>query len=70
MKILTLDLATNTGWCIIDNGIIADHGSADFKPRRFENQATKFIKFKNFLEDFKDFDLFIFEGVSGNFRRN
>lgn len=66
MKILALDLGTQTGWAVSVDGLVTS-GSQSFKPTRFEGAGMRFLKFKRFLSDLKanadGFDIVVFEEV-------
>jgi len=66
MRILAIDLGTQTGWAVSNNGLITS-GSESFKQGRFEGGGMRFLKFKRWLSDIKrctdGFDLVVFEEV-------
>jgi hypothetical protein len=50
MKILALDCATKTGWCLLDeSGKIIESGVQDFSKRRGESNGLVFLRFRNWL---------------------
>lgn len=50
MKILALDCATKTGWCLLDeNGKIIESGVQSFEKRRGESNGLVFLRFRNWL---------------------
>lgn len=49
MKILALDAATKTGWCILKNGKIFESGTQDFSKKRGESNGAVFFRFRNWL---------------------
>lgn len=67
MKILALDVATKTGWCL------GEHASGvwDFKKQRDESGGMKLVRFRSKLEELyltTRFDLVVFERVGGRFK--
>jgi hypothetical protein len=64
MKILSLDLATQTGWASYDNGNV-DLGTADFKLKRGESPGMRFLRCRSWLREMKqllgDIDLIVYE---------
>lgn len=49
MNVLALDLATRTGWCLLEGGTI-ESGVEDFAPRRDESPGMRWIKFRRWLD--------------------
>ena len=50
MKILALDCATKTGWCLLDEaGKIIESGVQSFEKRRGESNGLVFLRFRNWL---------------------
>lgn len=49
MKVLGLDLATNTGWCIVDGGRYIKSGCKSFKKKRGDSNGIMFLKFRKWL---------------------
>lgn len=50
MKILALDCATKTGWCLLDeSGKIIESGVQSFEKRRGESNGLVFLRFRNWL---------------------
>lgn len=54
MRLLALDLGTQTGWCQswIDHQIarVQASGTVSFKPRSYEGAGMRFLKFKQWLD--------------------
>lgn len=50
MKILSLDLATSTGWASYDNGKV-DIGTADFSLKRGESPGMRFLRCRSWLRE-------------------
>ena len=50
MKILALDTATKTGWCLYDKKII-ESGTQNFTKRRGESNGLMFLRFRNWLTE-------------------
>ena len=50
MKILALDMASVTGYCIIENAKLLVSGAEDFTKKRGESNGILFLKFAKFLE--------------------
>lgn len=48
-KTIGLDLATNTGWCILEDGVYLSSGEVNFKKKRGENNGVLFLKFRKWL---------------------
>ena len=52
-RVLALDLGTRTGWAVREpSGMIA-HGTADFKPGRFEGGGMRYLRFTRWLDDMR-----------------
>lgn len=51
MKILGLDMATKTGWAVIENGVYCESGVQDFTKRRGEDNGIMFLRFRKWLYD-------------------
>ncbi len=51
MKILALDTATKTGWCLLENGRIVESGVQDFTKKRGESNGMMFLRFRKWLTD-------------------
>lgn len=51
MKRLCLDLATKTGWAIVENGEIVESGVQSFAKKRGESNGLLFLRLKKWLED-------------------
>ncbi len=64
MKVLSLDLATKTGWASYDNGNV-DLGSADFSLKRGESPGMRFLRCRSWLREMKQLlgaiDLIVYE---------
>jgi len=69
MKILSLDLATTSGWAYNEPTI--NGGIWELKPKRGSSEGMKLIKLRSLLEDFKDtcggLDLIVYEKPAGRF---
>jgi len=50
MKILALDTATKTGWCIYEGRVI-ESGVQDFSKKRGESNGLMFMRFRKWLAD-------------------
>jgi Holliday junction resolvasome RuvABC endonuclease subunit len=67
LKVLALDLGTQTGWALAtrDGGITS--GTESFKPQRFEGGGMRYLRFKRWLTEIKQcadaIDLVVFEEV-------
>jgi len=56
MKILALDCATKTGWCLLDEtGKIIESGVQSFEKRRGESNGLVFLRFRNWLRKLIEF---------------
>lgn len=51
MKILSLDMATKTGWAIAENNKVIESGMQDFSKRRGESNGILFLKFRRWLSE-------------------
>lgn len=49
--IIGLDLATNTGWCVLKNGLYHASGVQDFSKKRGESNGLMFMRFDKWLND-------------------
>lgn len=49
MKILTLDLGTNTGWAVLGNTVTS--GTMSFKPNRYEGGGMRYLRFEKWLNE-------------------
>lgn len=47
--ILGLDMATKTGWCLLENGKIIESGVQDFSKKRGESNGLLFLRFRKWL---------------------
>ena len=69
MKILSLDLATTTGWAYNQPNI--NGGIWKLKPKNGSSDGMKLIKLRSFLQDFIDtcggIDLVVYEKPAGRF---
>ena len=54
MKILGLDTATKTGWCLVDGGKVVESGVQDFAKRRGESNGLMFLRFRKWLDNLID----------------
>ena len=56
MKILGLDMATKTGWCLYDapSGQVIESGVQVFDKRRGESNGLRFLRFRKWLKSFVD----------------
>lgn len=64
MKVLALDIASVTGWCL-DNGI---YGTWDFKTRKDESMGMKLIRFRAKLKEvheLEQIDIMVYERPAG-----
>ncbi|MAM33786.1 MAG: hypothetical protein CMH28_01785 [Micavibrio sp.] len=64
MKVLALDVATKTGWCLSPT----EHGVWDLKTQRDESGGMKLIRFKaklNEIHSIVRLDMVVFERTSG-----
>lgn len=64
MKVLALDIASTTGWCL-DKGI---YGTWDFKTRRDESMGMKLIRFRAKLKEvheLENIEIMIYERPAG-----
>jgi Holliday junction resolvasome RuvABC endonuclease subunit len=64
MKVLSLDIASTTGWCL-EEGI---YGTWDFKTRRDESMGMKLIRFRAKLKEIhklENIDVMIYERPAG-----
>lgn len=68
-KVLSLDLATTTGWAYNKPSI--NGGIWDLKPKRGSSEGMKLIKLRAFLEDFNNqvsgLDMIVYEKPAGRF---
>jgi len=51
MMILALDLATRTGWAIVQDGRVIESGVQDFTKRRGESNGLLFLRARKWLSD-------------------
>ena len=65
--ILALDLGTTTGWALRGNDGQITSGSENFRPQRFEGGGMRFLRFKRWLTEIKQYsngiDCLYFEEV-------
>lgn len=65
--ILALDLGTQTGWALRGSDGHITSGSESFRPQRFEGGGMRFLRFKRWLTEIKQFgdgiDCLVFEEV-------
>ena len=50
MTILTLDLATTTGWAVEASGVVTS-GTISFKSTRYEGGGMRYLRFRSWLRD-------------------
>jgi len=66
-RILALDLGTQTGWALISCDGAINSGSQSFKSQRFEGGGMRYLRFKRWLTEIKQFgndiDQVVFEEV-------
>ena len=60
--ILSLDLATSCGWCFISDAEYRYSGVLDL-PKHSANPGLHFLKFQNWLQDFRGVDEIFYEDV-------
>lgn len=58
MKILALDMATKTGWAVIEDGGIKESGVQDFTKGRGESNGLMFLRFRKWLQEIASFGPF------------
>lgn len=67
MKILALDIATNTGWCCGNTGETPHHGTRNFSIKKSEGKGKRFLNFhiwfRGFIKSQRP-DVVYFEEVS------
>lgn len=66
VKILSLDIASVTGWAISET----EYGTWDFKTRKDESMGMKLIRFRaklNEVHELMDFNLIVYERAAGRF---
>lgn len=64
MKVLALDIASTTGWCL-DKGL---YGTWNFKTRKDESMGMKLIRFRSKLKEFHELeklDVIVYERPAG-----
>jgi len=64
MKVLALDIASTTGWCL-DKGL---YGTWNFKTRKDESMGMKLIRFRAKLKEFnelEDLQVIVYERPAG-----
>jgi Holliday junction resolvasome RuvABC endonuclease subunit len=64
-RILALDLATNTGWATYDKKKFK-FGTVDLSNGQHAGAGMRFLKFQNWLQNLKPFDLLVYESVHGH----
>ena len=67
VRILSLDIASVTGWAISEK----EYGTWNFKTRKDESMGMKLIRFRSKLNDVKDlmdFNLVVYERAAGRFK--
>jgi len=62
---LALDLGSKTGWALWQPDGTITSGMVEFKPRRFEGGGMRYLRFKRWLEEMKQYDVdtIVFEEV-------
>ena len=75
MRILGIDCALITGWCIMEKGRVVESGVEDFKPRRGSSNGMLFLEYRRWLSmimlppgsrtQTKAFDLVVYEASQG-----
>ena len=50
MSVLTLDLATTTGWAVESEGVVTS-GTISFKSSRYEGGGMRYLRFRTWLRD-------------------
>lgn len=65
MIILSLDVATKTGWALMSSGNVLESGVEDFSRKRGESSGMMFLRFRKWLEFVLkwpvEFDLVVYE---------
>jgi hypothetical protein len=51
LSILALDLGTTTGWALRNDRCQILHGTAEFRPTRFEGGGMRYLRFGRWLEE-------------------
>ena len=51
LSILALDLGTTTGWALRNDRCRILHGTAEFRPTRFEGGGMRYLRFERWLDD-------------------
>ena len=64
MRILTLDLGTQSGWALKDRDGTIISGTISFKPGRHEGGGMKFLRFKQWLNTIGNIDAVYYEEVN------
>ena len=54
LSILALDLGTTTGWAVRNSRCRILHGTAEFRPTRFEGGGMRYLRFSKWLEQTLD----------------
>jgi len=52
LKILGLDMATLTGWSVVQGGQVLESGVQNFAKKRGESNGLMFLRFRKWLTDF------------------
>jgi Holliday junction resolvasome RuvABC endonuclease subunit len=53
--LLALDLGTTTGWALLSPDGIVTSGTASFKPSRYDGGGMRYLRFKSWLEQLRDY---------------
>lgn len=48
--LIGLDMATQLGWAVAENGVITDSGTESFHTKKMQGAGMKFLKFERFLD--------------------
>ena len=51
LSILALDLGSTTGWAIRNDRCRILHGTAEFRPTRFEGGGMRYLRFERWLDE-------------------
>ncbi len=69
VRILSLDIASVTGWAISET----EHGTWDFKTRKDESMGMKLLRFRaklNEVNELTRFNLVVYERAAGHFKNS
>jgi Holliday junction resolvasome RuvABC endonuclease subunit len=53
--ILALDLGTTTGWALLSPDGIVTSGTASFKPSRYDGGGMRYLRFRSWLEQLRNY---------------